>query len=298
MKKLSNFFSNKDIFGFYKIKFWNKFFIIIFSTIIWLCMLSIFSSIQLERIVNPLKFASKNSILIEIHPENTKNKTNMKAEIVLDFLSKQPYVTSYQRISDEKIIELINSFTVQKDKSLSSIPLPILISVEVSSTYQSAVGELKIELSQKVNNIYLDTETELLKRLVSPLNTTKYISFAIPFLVLILLSGILFLIIYAILFSNKSFIRTLILLGIYKNTLYKELGKWILLRSLQSCFIAIVLSFITLLIIYLFNISAIDAMIQYLDVVLLFMLITPIISSILGIIFVRNLVSKHFYTNE
>jgi hypothetical protein len=29
------------------------------------------------------------------------------AEIVLDFLSKQPYVTSYQRISDEKIIEFI-----------------------------------------------------------------------------------------------------------------------------------------------------------------------------------------------
>lgn len=297
MKLTNKFFYNKDIFGFSKIKFWNKFFVIIFSTIIWLCILSIFSSIQLERIVNPLKFSSKNSILIEIHPENTKNKTNMKAEIVLDFLNKQPYVTSFEKISDEKIIELINSFTGQSDKSLLDIPLPILISVEVSSDYESAVEELNIELSQKVNNIYLDTETELLKRLVNPINTSKYLSFLIPFLALILLSGILFLIIYAILFSNKVFIKTLILLGIYKATLYKELVKWILLRSIQSCFIAIALSFITFLILYIFNISSLESMLQYLGLIFLFILAIPIVTSILGIIFVRSLVSKHFYTN-
>ncbi len=291
-------FYKKDVFGFTKIKFWNKFFIVIFSIIVWLGILSIFSSIQLEKIVNPLKFSSKNSIFIEIHPENTKAKTNMKADIILDFLSKQSYIKSVEKISDKKIVELINSFTGQEDKKLPDIPLPVLISVEISPNYENALSDLKLELSQKVNNVFLDTETELLKRLVSPINTTKYISFIIPVLAMILLSGILFLIIYAILFSNKAFIRTLILLGIYKTTLYKELTKWILLRSLQSCIIAIILSSITIFIVYIFELSKLNDLLKYLDVIMLFMITIPLVSSILGIIFVRSLISKHFYTTE
>ncbi|MDR0484630.1 MAG: hypothetical protein LBH40_05080 [Alphaproteobacteria bacterium] len=288
---------HKDVFGFSKIKFWNKFLVSILSIIVWLCLLSIFSTIQLEKTLNPLKFSSNSSVIIEIHPENTKAKTKMKVDIVLDFLQKQSYVAGFKILDEEKIINLINNFTGQNNK-LPDIPLPVLISVNITPPYEDGLQSLKLELSQKVNNIYLDTEAELLSRFLDPISITKYISMIVPILALTLLSGTLFLIIYAILFTNKTFISTLILLGIYKTTLYIELAKWLFLRSLQACIIATIMFIITILIIYFLGIAAVDMLFIYFDFILYFLISIPIITAILGILFLRRLTTKYFYANE
>ncbi|MCL2567506.1 MAG: hypothetical protein FWE18_05385 [Alphaproteobacteria bacterium] len=288
---------HRDIFGFSKIKFWNKFFVSIFAIIIWLCLLSIFSTIILEKTLNPLKFSSNSSAIIEIHPENTIEKTRMKTEVVLEFLKTQKYISDFEKLEEEKIRSLINTFTGQNEKLLG-IPLPVLILVNVNPPYDSSLQSLKLGLSQKVNNIYLDTETELLKRFLNPISLTKYISMLVPALALVLLSTTLFLIIYAILFSNKSFISTLVLLGIYKTALYKELSKWLFFNSAKSCIIAAVLFLITLFIIYIFKIVSIDMLFLYFDLILYFLLSIPILTAILGVIFLRKLTKKYFYANE
>ncbi|MDR2008544.1 MAG: hypothetical protein LBQ34_06195 [Alphaproteobacteria bacterium] len=285
---------HRDIFGFSKIKFWNKFFVSIFAIIIWLCLLSIFSTVMLEKILNPLKFSAPNAAIVEIHPENTVEKTRMKTEVVLDFLKTQSYVDNFEKLDEEKVLSLINNFTGQNEKLLD-IPLPVLILVQIKPPYEDGLQSLKLGLSQKVNNIYLDTETELLKRFLDPISITKYISMLVPILALVLLSTTLFLIIYAILFSNKSFLNTLVLLGIYKTTLYKELAKWLFVNSAKSCFIATLLFLITILIIYIFKIASLEMLFLYWDFIIYFLLLIPFLTAILGVIFLKRLTKKYFY---
>ncbi len=294
MKVINNIFKHEDIFGFSRIKFWNHFFLLIFSAVIWLCFMSIFGATLLDKLINPLKFSSPKSLIIEINPESTQVKTQNKADIVMDFLSKHKDVSNYSQVTQEKLLSILDNFTAQQTKDLG-VSLPILIEVKLHTYSDAIVDDLRISISQKVKNVFLDSESDLLSRLISPITGATSIAFLIPLIALLILVGILFLIIYAVILSNKPFIELFIILGIYKTTLYFELAKWILKKSFQASCLGLFIGVISIFILYFLNVSKLISQeyIYFFAGVLLFL---PIISAFLGVIFVNKIISRYFYT--
>jgi cell division protein FtsX len=289
-------YKRNTIFDFSRLYFWNKFFIVSFTAVLWLFMLSILGSSILERVLNPIKFASNSTVILEIYPENTKEKTENKYLIVSDYLNKQAYVKTFNRVPNAKLMEIINSFSGDfKDTNLD-INLPIIVQIELNNDKEDSIEKLRLNLSQKVKNTFLDTEQDLIKRLMGPINAVKYFSLIIPIISGLILLAILFLVIYAILFSHKQTIETILFLGMYKNNLIMEFAYWIFIKSLQAILTASLLVIITLLgLFYGLNLGLSFIPVQiYFSFVSIIIIILPIMCVGIGTLFVNSIINKSF----
>ena len=288
--------SRDKIFNFNSLLFWNRFYVFTFTFVIWLFLLSLLGSSLLEKMANPVKFASEDSLILELYPESTFDKTESKYHIIADYLSSQPNVKSFERVPKEKILEIMGNFSGNfKDLKLD-VQLPIIITISLKNKSEDTVQTLRLNISQKVKNAYLDTEQELIQRLMGPITTAKYFALIIPIIATIILVSILFLVIYAILFSYKDIIETTLFLGMYKSKLIIEFAWWIFVKSLYSIGFAIVMVILTMGIIFAgFNISIfVIPLYLYLYFISIILIIIPTICVSLGIIFVNRIINKSF----
>lgn len=288
------FFLKNSLFDFSKIRFWNKFFVILYACIIWLCLISILGSSVLERILNPTKFASKASVVIEIYPENTKEKTNSKTQVVTKYLDSLSYVKQYEVVSENKIRNMLDSFSSFADNA--ELPLPVVINAQLYEVDDNILLDLTTKLKQKVNNIYVDTEKDLLDRLAQPLNTVQIVTTVIPLMAVIILVSIIFLTMYAILFSNKRTIEVLVFLGALKKDIYNEFALWTLNKSFKGCILGGILGIITSLaaIFFLHFSFSLVPWFYYLLFVVVIVIVLPLLSSIMSMIFVNKILNRSF----
>jgi len=284
-----------QLFAFAKLTFWNRFFIIILTAIIWLCFLSIFSANILDRILNPIAFATSKSLIVEIYPTANKQQQQNRIELVTNYLNKNKYIKSYRQVPKKEIIKLINDFTGDfKTRSLD-LNVPSVLVVNLTDSSDDIINEIRDSLSQTIKDIYVDTEKELIQRLATPINAAKYFAIIVPIIAFMILCGILFLITSSIVFANKQVIKVLILLGIQTSDLAIDFGKWIFEKSLYTLAFVYSLVIVSIIIAYLLNINiALLATKHYILANLVFIIIFPLFSSFLGMRFVRNIIEKSF----
>ncbi|MFL1780552.1 putative cell division protein FtsX [Candidatus Hepatincolaceae symbiont of Richtersius coronifer] len=298
LKRLLNYIkpAPNRLFNFRRLNFWNKFFVFIVACVMWLCSVSIVASNILEKLINPIKFTSPTSAIIEVYPESSTDKTQSKINVITDYLKANPAIKNYEIINEQKLKQIINTFTGDFKDQVDNIPLPIIITIELQPDQISTISDIRTHLSQKANNVYLDTEGDLLQRLASPVNTAKYFSILVPLIAITLLICILFLTIYSVLFSNKETIETLVFLGAYKGSIALEFAFWIFFKSLTACFYGLISGFLNILaFMYLFNSSfTFISFYNYFITTGMLLIILPILSSILGIVFVNKLMYKPF----
>jgi len=281
------------IINFNTLAFWNKFCIIIFTSIIWLCFLSLIGASSLNQITNPLKFASSTSLIVEIYPESSAPRTNSKISLVKEILDASPLITSYHIVPEEKIISMISDYSSNFQDSLNPVSLPTIISAQISSFSAENLQNLRISLSQKVNTVYVDTEKELLQRLANPVLATKYMVIMVPIISLFVLSSILFLITYAMLFYNRKTIETVLFLGAFRRTISIEFSLWILQKTFLACLFAAVLSVVTMLcFLYLFNFNSLPVG-TYLLFLCAVIIILPAVSGIVSSWFISRIVNAN-----
>jgi cell division protein FtsX len=293
---LYRFDSSNHIFDFQKLIFWNKFFVFIVSIVVCLCIISLFGANILERLVNPLKFASSNMVILELYPESNQEKTQSKIKIVVDYLGKQDFIIAFEVVSKEKIQKMLNDFTSDFKEKNNDIDLPTIISIKTQTDSQEQIENLRLNLSQKVKGVYLDTEQDLLNRLANPISTAKYLAIFTPLIAIVVFISILFLIVYAILFSNKETIETLFYMGMDCRDLFIEFSQWIFIKTLQATLLGVVFGIISIMIfisILQFDILILP-LVNYFVFVMSSIIFLPICSSLLGAFFVSRIIKKSF----
>lgn len=282
-----------QLFAFSKLTFWNRFFIIILTAIIWLCFLSIFSANILDRILNPISFATSKSLIVEIYPTANKQQQKNRVELATNYLNKNKYVKSYRQVPKKEIIKLINDFTGDFKARNLDLNVPSVLVVNLTESSDDIINEIRDSLSQTIKDIYVDTEKELIQRLATPINAAKYFAIIVPIIAVMLLFGILFLITSSIVFANKRIIKVLILLGIQTNDLAIDFGKWIFEKSLYTLIFVYSLVIVSIIIAYLLNIHvALLATKNYILANLAFIIAFPLLSSYIGMRFVKNIIEK------
>ncbi len=301
IKNIYNLFSyNKYVFNFKSFTFWNKFYISSFVCIMWLCFIAFVSSNILKRITNPLEFTSNSNLIIEIYPENTKEKSLIKQSIITDYLKTQNNIKSFEVKSEQQLLETLNDFRGNFKNKLEKLPLPIIISVEINDYNTDYIQTLRLTLSQKVKNVYVDTQKDLINRLSKPISTAQYFTTIIPLIAIAILMAMLFLILYAIVFSNSQTIEVLLLLGIFKKKLLNDFAIWVFGNTIKSSLITIIFISISIFIIkYIFFLDFASFAINDILIYLCFILIVlPLLTSILSILFVNNILSTNFQNRK
>ena len=301
IKKIYNLFSyNKYIFNFKTLTFWNKFYIGCFVCIMWLCFIAFVSSNILKRITNPIEFTSNSNLIIEIYPENTKEKTLIKQSIITDYLQTQNNIQSFEVKSEQQLLNALNDFRGNFKNKLEKLPLPIIIAVELKEYNPQYIQTLRLTLSQKVKNIYVDTQKDLISRLSKPIATAQYFTTIIPLIAVSILMAMLFLILYAILFSNSQTIEILLLLGIFKKKLLNDFAIWVFGNTIKSAGITMIFIAISLVIMkYVFYLNFTSFAINDIVIFLCFILLAlPLLTSILTIFFVNKILSNNFQNRQ
>jgi hypothetical protein len=287
---LKKYFNNTAIFNFSLLSFWSKFINIIFAIIGITLVIIITSFFSLNTIINPFNNAD-NEVIVEIYPESTKERTNQKKDLVLSYLAEQTIISNINVLTNDEILEILHSFSGEFKDFDNQIDLPVVIILTLkSSAKKEDIDSLRLNLSQKVNNVYLDEKDELIKRLITPINTTKYTTILIALILFVLLFVILFFSIYSVIFANKKIFLTLILLGLTNIKLSLDFAIWITKKALITSLIILCGG---IFIIILFKILAISILFSKYFIFIIFLaLILPCISLLLSIIFAYNIVKK------
>lgn len=283
-------------FDFNLIKFWNIVYNVFFIATILLAFMSMFSANLLEVVSDPIKNSSNTTLIIEIHPEQNKERTLNKQIIVSQYLKTQKNIKSFNVISENELISYIDNFRGDFKNQFNKIPLPVIIVAELYEYNQDELHNLRVALSQKVKNVYVDTQQELIVRLSKPISLAKLVVSIIPALTIMILMGMVSLIIYTIIITNKETIEILLSLGLFKKDLQKDFTFWIFYKTLQS---SIVAGFITIIIILIlkytlfFNFDY-TLLINYGLLIISSIIALPILSAFLTNKIVNRIIDKNF----
>lgn len=287
---------NNAIFDFKTLKFWNSLYTAFFIGTILLAFLAMFSANLLQNIINPIDEASNTSLIIEIHPEGNRERTLNKQLIVSEYLKTQKSIRNIKVIDESQLISYIDNFRGDFKNQFNKIPLPVIIVAELYVYDPQEIQTLRLALSQKVKNVYVDTQQDLIARLSKPISLTKLFISAIPFFALIILMSMLFLIIYSIIFSNKSTIEILLALGLFKSDLRKDFSFWVFYKTLNASLIATLVTICLILLlkyVLFFNINN-KLFMNYIVFIVLNITILPILSSIMSSWIVNKIINKNF----
>jgi cell division protein FtsX len=283
-------------FDFNLIKFWNMVYNVFFVATILLAFMSMFSANLLEVVSNPIKNSSNTTLIIEIHPELSKERTLNKQIIVSQYLKTQKNIKTFNVISENELVSYIDNFRGDFKNQFNKIPLPVIIVAELYEYNQDELQNLRLALSQKVKNVYVDTQQELIVRLSKPISLAKLVVSIIPALTILILMGMVSLIIYTIIITNKETIEILLSLGLFKKDLQKDFTFWIFYKTLQSCLFS---GFITIIILLLlkyilfFNFDY-NLLINYGLLIVSSIILLPVLSAFLTNKIVNKIIDKNF----
>ncbi len=285
---------SNNLINFHKLKFWNKFITVSFVCLLWLSFISLIATNILQQTVNPLNFANEKSIIIEIYPENTEQKIENKISLVKKILDEENNVISYEILSLEKLKQMIYNFTGKKLDDIENVNIPRIVIAKVESFSDTIIDELRITLEKKVTNIFIDTEKELITRIANPIKAAQYIVIIIPIIALFVLALILFLIVSAVLFSNKETFKILISLGTPFRVIAFEFSQWVFTKTIKASIFCAILNSITIgFCIFSLNVTTIPFM-TYLWLFITSIIVIPFFSACLTRIYVYKIINNNF----
>lgn len=254
-------------------------------------MATMFGIQTLNYFINPIK-QSSNSVIIEIYPESTQEKTEQKTALVTSLLQQNNFIQQFSVVDKEEIKSIFNTFSGDYKDSKYTIPLPVIINVAFNNNinFTEEVQNLRLNLSQKANNVYVDSQNDLLSRLIKPVTTTQYAFASIPFVAFALLIILMVIVMHAVVFSNKSTLKILLLLGITNNGLALEFATWAFIKTFVATAISFVLATTIISILLLFNANYYVVFICVLYF-LGMLVIIPIINFIISFLVAKKLIT-------
>lgn len=239
----SYFNKNYNLIVFIHNNFWSRFFIFIVIFLVILALLSIWGANFLERIINPIKFAEDAAAVVEIYPEVNEARTNSKKEIVEDYLRNNKNVINFKVVTNSELQLLLKNWT-NFLSNLNNFSLPIIINVKLNPKSNYSANDLQLALSQKVSNVYVESEKALASKLASSLNVSRGLILLIPIILFFIIFIIVLFTTAGLVYAQREAIRVLSFLGASYGAVAKEFALWTFKRAIKGCIIGIIVALV------------------------------------------------------
>lgn len=226
--------TNTTLVNFVHNTFWSRLFIFIVIFLVILALLSIWGSDFLEKIVDPIKFTKDTTVIVEIYPENSNDRTISKRDIVVNYLNNNKNVISFKVVPESELQSSLKNWNNILN-NLKSFALPIIINVSLDETSRYRASDLQLALTQKVNNVYVQSEKNLASQLASSINISRYLILLMPIILFFIIFIVILFTVVGLVYTQRESISVLSFLGASYASVAKEFSFWVLRRSIKGC---------------------------------------------------------------
>ena len=223
----------------------NRFLPWLIAFMVFLSILAVAGILALHNTASRWDAGVRGTLTVQVLPTDDKIADERRVNKVLTLLATAPEVDRYDSLDEARLIRLLEPWLGPSVEN-GSLPLPILIDVELKRSSRTKAQDLSVRINKKVKSVVVDDHRIWLDRLVQMIETFEALALVILIFILFATVGTVVFTTRTGLVIHREAIEVLHLIGAHDEYIARQFALRALGLGLRGALLGLILALPTL----------------------------------------------------